>query len=135
MFLLDTMIVSELRKQRPDAGVEHWLTEQPEHTLFLSVVTLGEIERSIEKKRAIAPKFVGELDIWLERLTQLYADRLLPITPAIARRWGQLSAQLKHSGADLMLAATAHLHNLTVVTRNSDDFQPTGVRIINPYAC
>lgn len=133
MFLLDTVIISELRKKRPHTGVLHWIKAQPDHVLFLSVITLGEIERGIESKRESDPVFADELGRWLESLTRLYADRLLPVTPAIARRWGSLTARLGHEGADLMIAATALLNNLTVVTRNTDDFKPAGVRVINPF--
>lgn len=134
MFLLDTVIVSEARKARPNAGVVRWLSKQPEDQLYLSVVTLGEIERGIEKRRKADPEFAAALAEWLERLTRLYADRILPVTPGIALRWGRLSAQLGHEGADLLIAATALAHGLTVVTRNVGDFEPTGVRLINPFS-
>ena len=107
MFLLDTVIVSEIRKKKPDAGVLRWLSKQKDDQLFLSVVTLGEIERGIEKRRKADPGVADELAAWLKSLTRLYADRVLPVTPGIARRWGRLSAQLGHEGADLLIAATA----------------------------
>jgi hypothetical protein len=133
MFLLDTVIISELRKKRPDAGVLRWISGQQDSQLFLSVVTLGEIERGIEKQRNAAPDFADELTTWLENLTDLYADRILTITPVIARGWGRLSARLGNDGSDLLIAATALVHGLTVVTRNTGHFEPTGVSVINPF--
>lgn len=133
MFLLDTVVISEIRKRTPDPGVLRWLSKQQDDQLFLSVVTLGEIERGIEKQRKAEPDFADELTAWLESLTRLYADRLLPITPGIALRWGRLSAQLGHDGADLLIAATALAHGLTVATRNTSHFEPTGVGLINPF--
>jgi hypothetical protein len=134
MFLLDTVIVSELRKKRPDAGVVRWISKQQDDLLYLSVVTLGEIERGIEKRRKVDTEFADELAAWLESLIRLYADRILPVTPRVARRWGRLSAQLGHDGADLLIAASALTHGLTVVTRNAGHFEPTGVSLINPFS-
>ena len=134
MFLLDTVIVSELRKKKPDVGVVRWISKQQEDQLHLSVVTLGEIERGIEKRRKVDPAFADALAAWLESLTRLYADRILPVTPGVARRWGRLSAQLGHEGADLLIAATALTYGLTVVTRNTGHFEPTGVSLINPFS-
>ena len=133
MFLLDTVIISELRKRRPDAGVVRWISGQQDDQLFLSVVTLGEIERGIEKQRVIAPAFAQELAAWIENLSTLYADRILTVTPVIARAWGRLSARLGNDGADLLIAATALVHGLTVVTRNTGHFVPAGVSVINPF--
>jgi predicted nucleic acid-binding protein len=134
MFLLDTVIVSELRKRQADRGVLGWVSVQQESQLYLSVVTLGEIERGIEKRRKADPVFADELAAWLESLVHLYADRILPVTPSVARRWGRLSAQIGHESADLLIAATALSHGLTVVTRNTAHFAPTGVGLINPFS-
>lgn len=134
MFLLDTVIISELRKRQADRGVLGWVSVQQENQLYLSVVTLGEIERGIEKRRKADPVFADELAAWLESLVHLYADRILPVTPSVARRWGRLSAQIGHESADLLIAATALSHGLTVVTRNTAHFAPTGVGLINPFS-
>lgn len=110
-----------------------WVLKQRDDQLYLSVVTLGEIEREIEKRRQADAKFADTLAVWLEYLIRLYADRILPVTPGVARRWECLSAQLGHEGADVLIAATALVQGLTVVTRNVGDFEPTGVKVINPF--
>ncbi len=133
MYLLDTVIISELRKKKPDAGVLRWVSGQQDDQLFLSVVTIGEIERGIEKQRTVAPEFAAELSVWIESLLTVYADRMLAVTPAVARLWGRLSARLGNDGADLLIAATALSHGLAVVTRNVTHFEPTGVSVINPF--
>ena len=133
MFLLDTVVISELRKKKPNVGVLRWVSKQRDDELYLSVVTLGEIERGIEKQRKADPEFANTSTAWLENLTYLYADRILPITSAIARHWGRLSAHLGHDGADLLIAASALAHGLTVVTRNTSHFEPARVTVINPF--
>lgn len=132
MILLDTMVLSELRKRRPHPKVVAWLREQPADQVFISVVSLGEIERGIH--RTADRTFAESLTLWLDELMRFYADRILPITPDIARRWGRLSAELGHEGADLLIAATAASHRLTVVTRNLRHFKPTGVMLVDPFA-
>ena len=131
MILLDTVVLSELRKRRPRPEVVGWLRAQRPDELFVSVLTLGEIERGIARVSDLA--FARSLTRWLDDLLAFYADRVLPVTPKIARRWGRLSAQLNHDGADLMIAATALCHGLTVATRNERHFAPTGVPVINPF--
>ena len=133
MFLLDTVVVSELRKKKPNAHLLDWLAKQRDDSLHLSVVTIGEIERGIELRRGDAPAFAADLTAWLESLMRLYADRILPVSPLIARRWGVLSAQQGNDGADLLIAATALVHGLAVVTRNVRHFEPTGVAVFNPF--
>ena len=131
MILLDTVVVSELRKARPNARVIAWMRELDEADVFLSVITIGEIERGIRKVRDAA--FAAALLRWLEDLLRFYGDRILPITPEIARRWGRLSVDLGHDGADLLVAATAAAHGLTVATRNVRHFAPTGVSVFDPF--
>ncbi len=131
MILLDTVVVSELRKARPNAHVIAWMRGLAEADVFLSVVTIGEIERGIRK--LADAEFAQPLTRWLEDLLRFYGDRVLPITPDIARRWGRLSADLGHEGADLLIAATAASHRLTVATRNVRHFAPTGVNVFDPF--
>lgn len=133
MILLDTVVLSELRKTRPSSQVITWLTGFRDSDLFLSVVSLGEIERGIEKMRHTDPAFSAALTRWLEDLLRLYGDRVLPVTPAIARRWGSLSAQHGYDGADLLIAATGLIHGLQVATRNVRHFVPLGVSVVNPF--
>jgi hypothetical protein len=133
LILLDTVVFSELRKTHPSPEVVAWLSGFRDSDLFLSVVSLGEIERGIEKKRSDDPVFAGALTLWLEDLVRLYGDRILPVTPVIARRWGSLSAQHGNDGADLLIAATALVHGLQVATRNVRHFEPLGVAVVNPF--
>lgn len=134
MFLLDTMVVSELGKSRRDPAVAAWIAKAEPTALFLSVVTIGEIERGIERARSLDGGFADRLATWRDGLLRLYADRFLPVTTPIARRWGRLSASLGHEGADLLIAATALDHGLTVVTRNVKDFKRTGVDVLNCFS-
>ena len=106
---------------------------QAADALFLSVLTVGEIEAGIEKQRKAAPEFAEELNQWLTLLELQFAQCILPVTPAIAKLWGRLCVQTGNKGIDNLIAATALCHNLTVVTRNVKDFAPTGVRVLNPY--
>ena len=133
MFLIDTMVLSELRLRQRDPGVVAWISGQRPEDCFLSVVSIGEIERGIARKRTSDAAFAQQLAGWLDQLLRLYGDRLLPVDVGVARRWGQLSAAIGHEGADLLIAATALERGLTVVTRNLRDFEPTGVAIINPW--
>lgn len=133
MILLDSVVLSELRKNRPSPKVIQWVQQHQDNDFFISVVSLGEIERGIEKKRKTEPEFAQELTHWLENLQRLYGDRILPITPNIARKWGQLSAQLNHDGADLLIAATALVHGLSVATRNVRHFEKAKVALVNPF--
>jgi toxin FitB len=133
MYLLDTMVVSELRKRSRDEGAAQWLSERSTSELFLSVVTVGEVERGIARARERDPDFAGRLEDWLRRLLRLYGDRVLPVDIPVARRWGRLSHALGHTGADLLIAATGLELGLTVVTRNVRHFAPTGVATLDPF--
>ena len=126
-------MLSELRKPRPAPAVVRWLSGQRDSELFLSVVSLGEIERGIEKKRSSDPAFAAILERWLDDLVNLYGDRILPVTPAIARRWGRLSARTGNDSSDLLIAATAITHGLKVATRNVRHFTPSGVSVVDPF--
>lgn len=133
-YLLDTCIVSELRKPRCDPGVSAWMARIRPDEAFLSVLTLGEIRRGIELHRAKDARAAGTLERWLLGLELHYADRILPITAAITDRWGRLSPNQPLPVSDGLIAATALVHNLTVVTRNTADFTRSGANTLNPFA-
>ena len=133
MYLLDTVVLSELRKRRRNTHVVNWIGAVTPADLFLSTVTVAEIELGIERQRAIDPAFAAELARWLDITLRTYGERILPLTVAIARRWGRLSAQTGNRELDLAIAATALEHGLTVVTRNVSHFAATGVTILNPF--
>ena len=133
MFLLDTVVLSALRKRERNVGLTQWIIGKNDGELFISVVTVGEIERGIRQQRTKDNVFAQRLADWLDLLLLSYADRILPITTPIARRWGQLSAELGRADADILIASTALEHGLTVVTRNERHFVPTGVRVLNPW--
>lgn len=133
MFLLDTVVLSELRKRDRNPNVVRWLTGKAADDIFLSAVTIGEIERGIVRQRGKDPAFAEALESWLDRTIQIYGDRILPVDTRIARRWGNLSARIGNDGADLLIAATALEHGLTVATRNVRHFEPIGVALIDPF--
>ncbi|MFI5016268.1 MAG: type II toxin-antitoxin system VapC family toxin [Hyphomicrobiales bacterium] len=134
MFLLDTVVLSETRKRQADSGVIFWINSVPPTDLFLSTITVSEIERGIERQRAVNAAFASELERWLEVTLRTYHDCILPLDVGSALRWGRLSARIGHKGLDLAIAATALEHGLTVVTRNVGHFEPSGVPVLNPFS-
>ena len=132
-FLLDTDVLSASCRPERAVAVAAWLRSKPEEDLYLSVVTLGEIECGIALQARKQPEFATELGAWIDRTVRLFADRLLPFGPEEARLWGRLSAKLGHDGADLQIAATALAQGAVVVTGNVSDFKPTGVAVENPF--
>ena len=133
MFLVDTDVLSALAKRRRHANLEAWIERQRAFDLFVSVISIGEIERGIALQQNKDRNFASLLAKWLDQVLNAYGDRILPFDLASARRWGQLNATLGHHGADLQIAATALEHGLTVVTHNISHFEPTGVRIVDPF--
>ena len=132
MYLVDTDVLSALRRRERNPGIARWVLEQRAADLHLSVLSVGEIERGISQQERVNPEFARALASWLDGVVAFYAERILAIDLATTRRWGQLSAMLGHDGADLLIAATALERGLTVVTRNVRHFQPTGVAVIDP---
>lgn len=136
MILLDTCVVSELAKAKPDPSVATWLDSVPEHELMLSALTVGEIRKGIELLEPGPRK--ARFEVWLEGLIEIFGDRILPIDVDVAVRWGEISAAGRRAGRvrppiDCLLAATAVHHGLTLATRNVSDFEDTGVRVLNPW--
>ena len=135
MFLLDTVVISELRKplRQRNPNLVNWIEAVTSQDLFVSVVTIGEIERGIERQRQLDPQFAASLAAWLDVVLRTYEGRILPVDIAVARRWGRLSHQVGNKGLDLAIAATALENGLAVVTRNVADFERTGVCILDPF--
>ena len=133
MYLLDTNVISSVRRPDRAPQVAAWLRDKPETQLYLSVITLGEIERGIRAQDRTNPAFAADLRAWVDRTVLLFSDRILPFDAEAARIWGRLSQDIGHGGADLMIAATALAQGATVVTGNVADFVPTGVRLENPF--
>ena len=133
-YLIDTNVLSELRKRTPDAQVVRWLSERPATTLYLSVLTLGELRKGIEalpegdRKRSL-------LD-WLEtELPAFFSGRILPVDTRVADRWGRLLARASRPlpAIDSLLAATALAHGLTLITRNLRDFEHPELSVLDPW--
>jgi hypothetical protein len=132
-FLLDTNVVSEPRRRKPDAGVVAWLREQESDLLFVSALTLGEIALGAEGRGRRDPAVGRSLSTWLASIRTAYSDRVLPITGDIAETWGRLGARRPLPVVDGLLAATAIVHRLTLVTRNVRDFNGLDVRLLDPW--
>lgn len=133
MYLLDTVVLSELRKRRRNANVVAWIGSVADAELYLSAATIVEIEFGIARQRRRDPAFAEALAGWLDALLRVYGDRVLPVTVPIARRWGRLVAEIGNRDLDLAIAATALEEGLTVVTRNISHFAAVGVAILNPF--
>ncbi len=134
-FLLDTNVVSELRKkERCAPKVSAWAATVTRNQDFLSVLVVGELVRGAILKRRTDPQMADALARWIARLTHLYAERILPITLEIAQEWGRLSALRPIPPEDGLLAATALAHRLTLVTRNVKNVEGLGVSLLNPWS-
>lgn len=133
-FLLDTNVVSELRKgERCHRNVDGWARSIAKNQDFLSVLVVGELMRGAILKRRTDPQAAEVLQRWVARLASLYSDRILPITLEIAEEWGRLSAIRSLPPEDGLLAATAAVHRLTLVTRNVKNVEGLGVALLNPW--
>jgi toxin FitB len=133
-FLLDTNVVSEIRKQAPDPGVASWFNSVTADRLFLSVLVVGEIRQGVERLARRDPIQAEIFERWLSQLIDGYGDRLIPITDRIAQAWGRLNVPDPVPVVDGLMAATALVHDWTLVTRNVGDVRSTGVRVLNPFS-
>jgi hypothetical protein len=132
MYLLDTNVVSELRKTRPHGGLLAWLTGVPEDFVHISVVTLGELQAGVERTRRQDPTKAAEIEAWLDGVADW--DRILPMDGRVFREWARLMADSPVQLAqDAMIAATARVRGLTVVTRNVRDFKSFDVPVLDPF--
>lgn len=133
VYLLDTNVVSELRRPRPHGAVLDWVRTADDADLHLSAVTLGELQAGIELTRAQSPGKAAELQGWLDAVATQYA--VLPMDGRAFREWARLMHRRSDTlYEDAMIAATARVHGLTVVTRNVSDFRPFDVPVLNPFA-
>lgn len=132
-FLLDTNVISEMRKRKPHGGVVQWLGSLTNEQILLSAVTLGEMQFGIERTRLQDLEKASEIEAWVHDLANAY--RVLPMDAECFLQWGRLKASQPHRIlADAMIAATARVHDLVVATRNERDFEGLQVRIFNPFA-
>jgi predicted nucleic acid-binding protein len=132
-YLLDTNVVSELRRRRPDPAVVAWYEGVAASELFLSVLTVGEIRRGVERLRLKDPTQAESLDRWLQGLCTTYRERIVPIDEPIAAEWGRINAPDPLPVIDSLLAATAIARGWTLVTRNVADVRRSGVSTLDPF--
>lgn len=132
-FLLDTNVLAEVRKPRPNPTVMAWFEPVAESELYLSVLVLGEIQQGVSRLRRRDARQAAVYDAWLGKLRQDFSDRILPVTEAIALEWGHLNSGDPLPAFDGLLAATARVHSLTLVTRNVKDLARAGAPLLNPF--
>ncbi len=134
-YLLDTNILSETRKRQPSPGVAEWISATPPDRLHVSVLTLGEIEQGIARVRGRGDQQqAAALERWLRDVETGFADRVLPVTLPVAAAWGRQQYGRPLPVVDGLIAATARVHGMTVVTRNVKDFELAGVQVLDPFA-
>lgn len=132
-FLLDTNVLSELRRRTPDPGVVAWYDSVDSRQLYLSVLTVGEIRQGICRLLRRDRTQAAVFDRWLAGLLRAYSDRVVPITAEVAQEWGRLNVPDPVPVIDGLLAATVKVHDWTLVTSNIGDVANTGARLYNPF--
>ncbi len=132
MYLLDTNVISELRRPRPHGAVVAWLEGVADHDLHLSTATLGELQAGVEITREQDPERASQIESWIDQVAQTW--NILPLDDRIFRVWAKLMHRRSNDLlGDALIAATATIHHLVVVTRNVRDFTPLGVETLNPF--
>jgi hypothetical protein len=132
-YLLDTNVISETRRLGPDANVLRWFASVDSDDLYVSALVLGEVRQGIERLRPRDPVRAAGFEAWLDTLERDYADHVVPVTAEVADEWGRLNAREPLPVIDSLLAATAKFHDWTLVTRNRNDVERTGVRLLDPF--
>lgn len=133
-YLIDTNIISEIRKRdRCDARVAAWYASIDDAAVYLSVLVLGEIRRGIEQVRPRDPAQARALENWLDQLAKSFAHRILPVDQPVADTWGRMNAERPLAAIDALLAATAKVNGMTLVTRNSSHVAGLSVPVLNPF--
>ncbi|MGH3280781.1 MAG: type II toxin-antitoxin system VapC family toxin [Trebonia sp.] len=133
-YLLDINVLSETRKRQPAVGVMSWIAATPPEWLHVSVLTLGEVEQGVTRIRGRGDhEQAAALERWLREVELGFADRILPVTLSVASAWGRQQHGQSCPVIDALIAATATVNGLTVVTRNAKDFERSGVQVLNPF--
>ena len=132
-FLLDTNVLSELHRARPNAGVLRWLAATSPSARYVSVLCVGEIRRGIEAKRPRDSVRAAELELWLDALLSEFESRIVNVDLAAVQKWADIDPRGRVPAVDGLIAATAVVRSWTVVTRNVRHFEPTGVATFNPF--
>ncbi|GIH99370.1 type II toxin-antitoxin system VapC family toxin [Planobispora takensis] len=132
-YLLDTNVVSEVRKRNGSPHVRDWIGGSHGPTLYLSALTVGEIRCGAELRRRKDPAQATLLERWLHTLHRQFGDRIVPVTPEVAEEWGRMNAVRPLPTMDGLIAATARVHGWTLVSRNVKDFSGTDVSVVDPF--
>lgn len=137
-YLIDTCIISEFVKKKPNANVRSWFNQQLQTELYLSIITIAEIKKGIYKIESTQPEKALKLQNWLNTIEVNFSQRILPIDDKVLEQWSKFSASLEMQGKtlavmDSLIGAATSLHNLTLVTRNVTDFNALPLKILNPF--
>jgi len=137
-YLIDTCVISEFVKRKPNENVRNWFNQQHEKQLLISAISIAEIKKGIYKIKRSQPERALKLQSWLNTLELSFSQRILPINYDVLEHWAQLSASMERQGhtlavMDSLIGATAHHYDLTIATRNVNDFNALPLKIINPF--